>query len=103
MPTPQGAYPRLRNPSRCAWGRSMGASSAVPSRSPHRIGLCSARVQASFAPREPKHLTIHLPLGGVASTDPHQVCLPLVRPLWLLVAMVVVAVALFVWLRLVFF
>ena len=44
-------------------------------------------------------VAIVLPLGGVACTDPCEVREPLIRPFWLLVAGLGVAVLIFVWLR----
>ncbi len=44
--------------------------------------------------------TVHLPLGGVASTDPAGVRPPLIRPFWLLAGAAAAAVVSFVGLRL---
>jgi hypothetical protein len=45
---------------------------------------------------------LQLPLGGIACSDPTKVRKPLVRPLWLLMAAMLVLAASLVWIRLCF-
>jgi hypothetical protein len=45
---------------------------------------------------------LKLPLGGAASTDAAKAPMPLVRPLWLLMAAMLFLAALLVWIRLCF-
>jgi len=60
----------------------------------------AAQVRSLEHARKLGETMVRLPLGGVASTNAQKVRHPLVRPLWLLAATAIAAVALFVWLRL---